>query len=85
MLLDCRDKSHKMFPVYNENLVFLVVNSNVKHALQDSPYAERQNSCFTAAKIMGCKSLREATLEMLKGILYFKTIYIINRIQQRIE
>ena len=70
MLLDCRDQSHKMFPVDSEELCFLVINSNVKHALVGSPYAERQSSCFTAAEIMKVKSLRGATMEMLKGTFW---------------
>ena len=67
MLLDCKDRTHKMFPVHSDELCFLVTNSNVKHALVGSPYAERQSSCFTAAKIMKVKSLRGATMDMLNG------------------
>jgi len=67
MLLDCRDRTHRLFPVHNDELVFMVINSNVKHAVADSPYAERQSSCFTAAEVMGVKSLRGATVDMLNA------------------
>lgn len=69
LLLDCRDLSIKQIPIEHiEDNVFLITNSNTPHKLSSSAYCERRDSCFEAAKLLNKKSLRDATLEDLKGI-----------------
>lgn len=45
---------------------FLIVHSGVKHALVKGEYNERRASCEAAASKLGLKSLRDASLKMLK-------------------
>jgi galactokinase len=65
MLLDCRSKEPTWLPWADSSVAVLVINTNVKHELSSSGYADRRRSCETAARVMGVSSLREATLEML--------------------
>lgn len=68
LLLDCRDLSTKHIPM--EGLgdhVFLITNSNAPHKLSSSTYCQRRDCCHDAAKILGKKSLREASLNDLQG------------------
>ena len=64
LLIDCRSLELKQIPVPKE-LDILIVNSNVKHALVGGEYNERRKQCENAAKILGVKALRDATMEML--------------------
>lgn len=68
LLLDCRNLSVKHIPIENiDDNVFLITNSNSPHKLSSSAYCERRDSCFEASKLLGKKSLRDATLEDLEG------------------
>jgi len=49
-------------PFHQPDLLVLVINSNVRHALDDGAYAARRADCERAAAILGVASLREATL-----------------------
>ncbi|MEO1497374.1 MAG: galactokinase [Planctomycetota bacterium] len=62
MLLDCRDRSVKMQPMDDPDVVVLIANSNVKHELTGGEYAERRDQCETAARTLGVETLRDATL-----------------------
>lgn len=64
LLIDCRSLELKQISV-PENLDILIVNSNVKHALVGGEYNERREQCENAARILGVKALRDATMEML--------------------
>lgn len=57
-------------PLYDPDLVILITNSNVKHALTGSEYPSRRKQCEEAAVIMGKRSLRDATLHDLLGKNY---------------
>lgn len=57
----------KLVPLQDPELVIMVTNSNVRHELTGSEYPTRRKQCETAAKILGKKSLREATLNELEG------------------
>ena len=57
----------KLVPLSDPDLVVLVTNSNVKHELTGSEYSLRRKHCEEAAATMGKKSLREATMEDLRG------------------
>ena len=49
------------------DVVVLITNSNVKHELSSSEYPLRRKHCEDAATSLGKKSLREATMQELKG------------------
>ena len=68
MLLDCRSKEPTWLPWNDPAVAVLVINTNVKHELSSSGYADRRRSCENAAKVMGVPSLREATLEKLRQV-----------------
>ena len=61
LLLDCRSLESVQVPFHRPDLLVLVTNSNVRHALNDGEYAARRADCERAAAILGVVSLREAT------------------------
>ena len=63
MLLDCQSEQATMIPFPNSDAVFLIINSQVKHQLANSAYLERRKECAAAAKELGVKSLREASMK----------------------
>ena len=65
MLLDCRSRQPTWLPWTDPSVAVLVINTNVKHELSSSGYADRRRSCETAARVMGVPSLREATMDQL--------------------
>ena len=70
LLLDCRTRKTELVPMSDPSVALLVVNTNVKHELGSGEYAKRRAECEEAAKILGVKSLRDATpdqLEKAKG------------------
>ena len=69
VLYSDRSVEGKLVPLSDPDLVILVTNSNVKHELTGSEYPLRRKHCEEAATSMGKKSLREATMDDLKGDL----------------
>lgn len=66
LCIDCRSLKLTQVKI-PENLSVMIINSNVKHQLVGSEYNDRRESCEKAAKILGVKLLRDATLEMLEA------------------
>ena len=54
-------------PLSDPNVAIVVINSNVKHNLSDSEYPKRRKRCEDAAKCLGLKSLRDASMPLLEG------------------
>jgi galactokinase len=69
LLLDCLSQKPEHVPFTDKSIAVLITNTNVKHALTDGGYAERRNQCEAAARVLGVKLLREATVEQLKKVL----------------
>jgi galactokinase len=67
LLLDCRSRQAKLIPFTAPDLLILIINSNVKHALTDGGYAARRQQCETAARKLGVPSLRDMTLAGLEA------------------
>jgi len=65
MLLDCRSREVEHIPLVDNSVTVMIINSNVKHELSGSEYAERRSQCEAAAKKLGASSLRDATLDQL--------------------
>jgi galactokinase len=63
LLLDCRSLAAEHVPLALDaaDLVLLVIDTRVAHALADSAYADRRRTCQEAARILGVPSLRDAT------------------------
>ena len=68
LLLDCRSLQPTWLPLADPSIAVLIINTNVKHELSSSDYAERRKACERAAQALGLPSLREATLETLQGV-----------------
>jgi len=66
LLIDCRSLESKLVPLKDPNVVVLVTNSNVKHEINSSEYSTRRAQCESGAKILGLKSLRDATEQQLE-------------------
>jgi len=63
LLLDCRSLEADQVPFApaDAGLALLVVDTRVSHALADGAYAERRAACSQAARVLGVRSLRDAT------------------------
>jgi len=66
LLLDCRTRKTELVPMSDPSVALLVVNTNVKHELGSGEYAKRRAECEEAARILGVKSLRDATADQLE-------------------
>ena len=64
--IDFRSLEAKNIPV-PEGVDLVIVNSGVKHALVAGEYNERRQSCESAAKALGKKSLREVNSQDLES------------------
>ncbi len=66
MLLDCRSQQVEHIPLLDPSVTVLIINTNVKHELSGSEYAERRSQCESAAKKLGVRSLRDVSQPQLK-------------------
>lgn len=84
MRLDCRSMEFEYFPFKADGYKLVLLDSKVKHALVDSPYNKRRQSCERVAAQLGIETLRDATMEMLDSIKtditaedYFRAKFVI--------
>lgn len=66
LLLDCRSRKPESVPMTDASVALLITNTNVKHELTGGGYAKRRAQCEQAAKLLGVRSLRDATMPMLE-------------------
>ncbi len=92
MRLDCRSMEFEYFPFKIDGYKLVLLDSKVKHALVDSPYNKRRQSCERVAKMLGVETLRDATMEALdaaRGELtaedYFRAKYVIEEKQRVLD
>ena len=64
LVLDCRSLSFETV-AFPDDVVFLVVDSQVRHKLVDGGYAARRADCEAAARLLGLGFLRDARADML--------------------
>ncbi|MWN89740.1 galactokinase [Gilliamella sp. Pra-s65] len=67
LLIDCRSLEVKPVSI-PKNFAVVIINSNIKRGLVDSEYNTRRKQCEAAAKVLGVKALRDASLDDLKQI-----------------
>ena len=67
LLLDCRSRTVQLTPLADPEVVALIVNSNVRHALTDGGYAARRRQCEEAAHALGVAALRDVSREQLEA------------------
>lgn len=84
MRLDCRSMEFEYFPFRADGYQLVLLDSKVKHALVDSPYNKRRQSCERVAKTLGVETLRDADLDKLNAVRsditaedYFRAKYVI--------
>ena len=68
LLLDCRSLATEHVPFERDDVLVLVADTNVRHALTDGGYARRRADCEAAADALGLPLLRDATPEAVDGI-----------------
>lgn len=69
MLLDCKSQEIKRITFDSENVSVLTINSNVEHELAGGQYAQRQEQCESALKLICKTSWRDVTYEELETAL----------------
>jgi galactokinase len=60
VLLDCRDRTHRLVPFDDPSVAVLIADTRVKHELTGGEYAERRSQCEEAARLLEVSSLRES-------------------------
>ncbi len=65
LLIDCRTYTPTLVPLDDETVSVLVIDSKAPHELMGGEYAERREQCERAARTLGVKALRDATLDDL--------------------
>ena len=92
MRLDCRSLEFKYFPFKPMGYKLVLVNSQVKHELVDSPYNKRRESCERVAKTLGVETLRDADMSMLEAAKnqisdedYKRAVYVIGEKQRVLD
>ena len=92
MRLDCRSLEFKYFPFKPVGYKLVLVNSQVKHELVDSPYNKRRESCERVEKTLGVETLRDADMSMLEAAKaqisdedYKRAVYVIGEKQRVLD
>lgn len=82
--LDCRTIESKPFKIDFKDYQLLLINTNVKHSLNDSAYNNRRSVCENIASLLKVKALRDVSendLETIKNQVseedYQKALYVI--------
>jgi galactokinase len=85
LLIDCRTETAELVPLDDPSVAVLVVNSNVKHELTGTEYADRRSQCHEAARRLGAAALRDVSSEKLDTeqakldlILYRRTRHVVS-------
>jgi galactokinase len=67
LLFDCRSLTIEKVPVPQDNYVFLVVNSKIKHSHAGGEYVVRKRSCEQVASLLAKTSLRDISMRELES------------------
>lgn len=90
LLLDCRSLETQSVTVPDDVMV-MIINSNVKRGLVDSKYNERRLQCEAAAHFFNMKSLRDVTPDMLDkaygidSLLFRRARHVISENQRTLD
>ena len=66
ILIDCRSREIRPIRLAPSDVVFLIIDSGVKHSLAHSEYGARRHDCEEASRILGVTSLREWSVDRLE-------------------
>lgn len=68
LMLDCESTTVRHVPIAIKNYSFAIFDTGVRHKLASSEYNKRRAECEHAARVLGQRSLRAVTLDvLLKG------------------
>lgn len=67
LLIDCASLQCQLVPMPQEGVSLLVINSLIRHALNDGGYQSRRDDCEEACRILEVPSLRHASLEEVEA------------------
>jgi galactokinase len=67
MLLDCRSGQVRHVPFGSTDVVLLVADTQVKHAIAEGGYALRRQQCHQAAAALGVSALRDVDLPAVQA------------------
>ena len=67
LLIDCHTQTTRNVR-FKQAPNVVIVDTNVKHELNNSEYPQRQSQCFDAARQLGVDSLRDATMDALESL-----------------
>ncbi len=65
LLIDCQSQEARQVAMPGDEVAVLVINTMVKHALNDGSYRQRREDCAEAARLLGVAQLRGATPEQV--------------------
>ncbi|MDA7916135.1 galactokinase [Verrucomicrobia bacterium] len=92
LLLDCQNLEIRHVPFGSEDLTVLIVNTNVRHELNDGEYAKRRAKCESALMKLGHESFRDVlqtTVHEKKAILdadeYRRAKHVVTEIARTLE
>ncbi len=70
LLIDFEDDDRRSVPLHlaERGLALLVTDTRVSHALVDGGYGSRRDDCEEAARLLGVRSLRRATVEQVERL-----------------
>jgi galactokinase len=61
LLIDCQSRARTLVSMRGDDVSLLVINTMVKHELNDGGYKSRRDDCYEAARLLGVGELRDAT------------------------
>lgn len=67
LLIDCQSRERTLVPMRGDDVSLLVINTMVKHELNDGGYKSRRDDCHEAARLLGVGELRDATPQRVDG------------------
>lgn len=67
LLIDCASLQCQLVPMPQEGVALMVINSLIRHALNDGGYQSRRADCEEAARLMDLPSLRHASPEEVEA------------------
>jgi galactokinase len=94
IMLDCQSMSYEYIPLNLDGYKLVLLNTNVKHALNDSAYNERRRMCEQGVELVKSlhpevKNLRDVTTTMLTELvqpkdidIYTKCNYVVEEIER---
>jgi len=92
LLLDCRARKATPVPMKDPAVTVLILNTHIRHKLADGEYAKRRSECESAARILQCPSLRDATPQdlnkarkQLDPIVFGRARHVVNENERTIQ